>query len=596
MARPSNFDYLARYRKKITSSKQWRKEESYDATWKRLIDLYRGQHYEHFSDEDRILVNMAFSTVNVIAPSISVNYPKITVAAVDPENAAQAVIAEAVVNYWWRHREIKSQFRRGVKDLLIVGHAWMKVGYKYVEEEEIGDDTDNSESDTEKNYTQTTYNVLEDTPFVERVSPFDIFVDPDGISMDDIKWICHRVRRPISDVRTDKRYNRSVRAEVSAVSFSRYSTEESNHRKINDKDEGYADIYEFYDLRNNTVSVFSDSGDSFLIKPQKMPYAFGHPFVMLRNYDVPDQFYPIGDLEAIEPLQRELNSTRTQMMNHRKRYARKYLYREAALDGNGRAALESDEDNIMVPVIGDFPLGDVVSPFPALINPPEFYNQSAMIEQDINAISGVAEFMRGSVSEIRRTATEVGLLQDAANARTADKLATIELGVANIGKRLLGLSQQFLTGTQVARIIGKDGDAVWIKYDRDYIAGEFDFEVVGGSTMPNNESARRAQALDMMNAMTSFAQAGIVDMGKLAAYVLQTGFGVKNPESFIVAPQEPEQPEPSVPEQGGPMQGGDPLAGLPPELLQMLLAGGGEPPPEPPMDPSMGGLPPEMLA
>ena len=602
MARPSNFDYLARYRKKITSSKQWRKEESYDATWKRLIDLYRGQHYEHFSDEDRILVNMAFSTVNVIAPSISVNYPKITVAAIEPENAAQAVIAEAVVNYWWRHREIKSQFRRGVKDLLIVGHAWMKVGYKYVEEEEIGDDTDNNEPDTEKNYTQTTYNVLEDTPFVERVSPFDIFVDPDGISMDDIKWICHRVRRPISDVRTDKRYNRSVRAEVSAISFSRYANEEVAHRRINDRDEGYADIYEFYDLRNNTVSVFSDSGDSFLIKPQKMPYAFGHPFVMLRNYDVPDQFYPIGDLEAIEPLQRELNSTRTQMMNHRKRYARKYLYREAALDSNGRAALESDEDNVMVPVIGDFPLGDVVSPFPALINPPEFYNQSSMIEQDINSISGVAEFMRGSVSEIRRTATEVGLLQDAANARTADKLATIELGVANIGKRLLGLSQQFLTGTQVARIIGKDGDAVWVKYDRDYIAGEFDFEVVGGSTMPNNESARRAQALDMMNAMTPFAQAGIVDMGKLAAYVLQTGFGVKNPESFIVAPEPPAAPEAppqqSVPEQGIPPQGGDPLAGLPPELLAMLAAqqGGGGAPPQSPMDPSMGGLPPEMLA
>lgn len=599
MARPSNFDYLARYRKKITSSKQWRKEESYDATWKRLIDLYRGQHYEHFSDEDRILVNMAFSTVNVIAPSISVNYPKITVAAVNPENAPQAVIAEAVVNYWWRHREIKSQFRRGVKDLLIVGHAWMKVSYKYVEEEEVGDDTDNNESDTEKNYTQTTYNVLEDTPFVERVSPFDIFVDPDGISMDDIKWICHRVRRPISDVRTDKRYNRSVRAEVSAVSFSRYANEEIAHRKINDRDEGYADIYEFYDLRNNTVSVFSDSGDSFLIKPQKMPYAFGHPFVMLRNYDVPDQFYPIGDLEAIEPLQRELNSTRTQMMNHRKRYARKYLYRESALDSNGRAALESDEDNVMVPVIGEFPLGDVVSPFPALINPPEFYNQSAMIEQDINAISGVAEFMRGSVSEIRRTATEVGLLQDAANARTADKLATIELGVANIGKRLLGLSQQFLTGVQVARIIGKDGDAVWVKYDRDYIAGEFDFEVVGGSTMPNNESARRAQALDMMNAMAPFAQAGIVDMGKLAAYVLQTGFGIKNPESFISTPEPPAAPEQPAPEQSVPEQGGDPLAGLPPELLQMLMAGGGappQPPMDPMMDPSMGGLPPEMLA
>jgi hypothetical protein len=91
-------------------------------------------------------------------------------------------------------------------------------------------------------------------------------------------------------------------------------------------------------------------------------------------------------------------------------------------------------------------------------------------------------------------------------------------------------------------------------------------------------------------------------MGKLAAYVLQTGFGVKNPESFIVAPEPPAAPEAppeqSVPEQGVPMQGGDPLAGLPPELLQMLMAGGGappQPPMDPMMDPSMGGLPPEML-
>ena len=70
MARPSNHDIIARYRKKISASKKWRKEESYDETWKRLIDLYRGRHYEHFTDEDRILVNMAFSTINVIAPSM----------------------------------------------------------------------------------------------------------------------------------------------------------------------------------------------------------------------------------------------------------------------------------------------------------------------------------------------------------------------------------------------------------------------------------------------------------------------------------------------------------------------------------------------
>ena len=606
MARPSNSDILARYRKKIDSSKKWRKEESYDETWRRLVDLYRGRHYEYFTDEDRILVNMTFSTINVIYPSISVNYPKISVNAVEPENSANATIAEAVVNYWWRHRNIKTQFRLAVKDFLIVGHGWLKVGYRYVEEERIGGDEDVSDPNVPENYTQTTYNVLEDAPFVERVSPFDVFVDPDGTTMDNIKWIAHRVRRPIRDIRTDKRYVKNVRDDISAVSFSRYSADEPSHRKIHDKDEGYADVFEFYDLRNNTVSVFAESGDGFLIKPQQMPYAFGHPFVMIRNYDVPDFFYPIGDLESIEPLQRELNATRTQMMNHRKRYARKYLFRESAIDSNGRAAMESDDDNVMVPVVGDVPLGDVVAPFPALINPPEFYNQSNLIESDINMISGVSEFMRGSVSEIRRTATEVGLVQDAANARTSDKLATIEIAIGEVGKRLLQLNQQFLTGEAVARIIGRDGEPIWIRYDRDYIAGNFDFDVVGGSTRPHNESFQRAQTAEMINAMAPFAGAGVLDMAKFAAYVLQTGFGVKNPEAFLSAPEPPAQPEmPMAPQElgPGPMDMGVPpqmpaeMAGpagglpadLPPEIMAALLAqaGGGAAPmggqPLPPM-------------
>ena len=585
MARPSNTDILARYRKKITQSKRWRREEYYDDTWRRLVDLYRGKHYEHYADEDRILVNLAFSTVNVIAPSIAVNYPKITVNAVDPDNAAQAVIAEAVVNYWWRNRNFKDHFRRAVKDFLIVGHGWLKVGYRYVEEERVGDFEDVSDADVEENVTSTTLVVTKDEPFVERVSPFDVFIDPDATSMDDAKWICHRVRRTINDVRTDKRYAKNAREDVPAVSYARY-TDDPSSRKIHDKEEGYADVYEFYDLKNNTVSVFADGGESFLIKPKKQPYSFGHPFVMIRNYDVPDSFYPIGDLEAIEPMQRELNETRTQMMNHRKRYARKYLYRETNFDSNGRAALESDEDNVMVPVQGDMPLSDAVAPFPALINPPEFYNQSELIRTDIELISGVTEFMRGGVSEIRRTATEAALIQDAQNARTADKLAVIETAISKLGRRVLQLAQQFMTGEQVARITAKDGEPMWVTFDRDYIAGEFDFEVAAGSTQPTNEAYRRQSALQMVDAMAPFVSAGVVDVQKLAAYVLQFGFGVKNPEMFLSAPEQPQEaplPEPPMPMGPPPMGGGQPP--IDPMLLAALAAG---PSPEGAVPPMLG--------
>jgi len=230
-----------------------------------------------------------------------------------------------------------------------------------------------------------------------------------------------------------------------------------------------------------------------------------------------------------------------------------------------------------------------------LINPPEFYNQSDLIRQDIELVSGVSEFMRGGVSEIRRTATEAALIQDAQNARTADKLAVIEQAVAQVGRRVLQLAQQYMTGEQVARVMARDGQPMWVTFDREYIKGQFDFEVAAGSTQPTNEAFRRQSALQMVDAMAPFVSAGVVDVAKLGAYVLQYGFGVKNPEMFMTTPEPPEaemlpqqQPAPPMPPMGGlPMGGAAPVSappmgdmgGMDPMMMALLAAEqGGQPP------------------
>jgi hypothetical protein len=569
MARKPSSDKLTEYRQHLEASKKWRKDEGYDAVWRRLVDLYKGKHYDQYSNEDRMLINISFSTINVIAPAIAVNYPKITVNAVSPDNAAQAVIAEAVVNYWWRHRDIKDEFRRAVKDLLICGHGWVKTGYRFVEESAIGEEGDDNDPISGGEAQPNTI-ILQDSPFAERVSPFDVFVDSDATSVHDMKWIAQRIRRPIADVKSDKRYNKAARDDVEVMAVSRYS-EDPSSRKVYDKNYGYAEIWEYYNIVDRTLSVFSIGGESFLIKPTKIPYAFGHPFVMVRNFDVPDCFYPIGDLEQIEPLQRELNETRSQMMNHRKRFSRKYLYKESAFDQFGRTALESDEDNVMVPVSSDEPLGGVVTAFPAVISPPEFYNQSQLISSDIDRITGLPEFMTGGLPEIRRTATEVSAITDAANARTADKLAIIEMAISKVAKNMLMLAQQYMTGEQVVRVTGKDGEPAWVQFDRDYLEGDFDFDVVGGSTKPNNEAVRRQGALQLVDAMTPFASTGIVNMQELAAHVLRDGFNIKNPERFLSTPPPPMDPAmQGQPEQGGMPPEGGPPQGLPPEIAAMM--------------------------
>ena len=553
--------------------------------------MYRGKHYENMSEEDRLLVNMSFSTINVIGPSVSVNHPKITVGARRPEDGDRATITEAIINYWWRHYDYQKELRRAVDDYLICGHGWIKVGYKFVEEERVVEQTPMDEEYdvidvmAEGSNVETERIILEDRPFVERVSPFDVYVDPDATCMEDARWIAQRVRRPLLDVKGDRRYNKTARNECSPSAYTKWGEDTERPRQKRDVGDSYVDVWEYYDIAKGTMAIFCEGGDNFLVDPEKNPYTFGHPFVMLRNYDIPEHFYPMGELEAIEPLQQELNETRTQMMNHRKRFSRKWLYKESAFDADGRQALESDEDNIMVPVVSDEPLGNIIVPMPAVINAPDMYNVSSLILEDIDRISGVGEFMRGGQSEIRRTATEAAMMQDASNARTSDKLAAVEGAIAECASRLIQLAQQYMTGEQVARVVGSSAMPMWVTFDRGYITGEFDFEVEGGSTQPVNESFRRQMALQMVDAMAPFAGTGILNMPMLARHVLQYGFGVKNAEAFLNMPQQdpmmqgaPQQEPPQGLPQGPPMEPQMPQEGaqqplpssIPPQVLSML--------------------------
>jgi hypothetical protein len=558
---------------------------------------------------DLIAVNLAFSTINVIAPSVAVNYPKVVVQANKPEDAQRAMFVEAVINHLWRHHDFRTPFRRAVKDFLIFGHGWLKVGWKFVEQEQsiselAREDMVNSAmseidqtvlqnfmegveppsfEDVVASIPSTEMRIVEDQPFVERISVYDVYVDPAATCMEDARWVAQRIVRPLEEAEKDRRYKPSARKNLTA----NYSRNMYDDVPTDDKVEYLEDqvvLWEYYDIMDNTLSVYADGADEFLVDPVAMPYAYGHPFVMLRNYDIPDHFYPMGDLEAIEPLQLELDKTRSQLMNDRKRYARKYLFHERSFGPAGREALESENDGQFVPVIDENkPLDQVVMPLPQVPLAAEIYNYSSIISDDINTVSGISEYARGAMPEIRRTATEASIIADAQNARAADKLAIVEISVGQVAKRVIQLLQQFMTDEAMARIAGPAGDDVFIPYGREEIVGEYDFSVQAGSTQPMNETIRRQQAVSLLNAVAPLVGT-VIDPAALARHVLEDGFGIKDPEKFLMGQAPMMPPDGAVPPEGQlmpPDVGGVPVpqspdgafaptGGVPPELLAQL--------------------------
>jgi hypothetical protein len=606
---------LKRYRARVEASKRWRDGEGYDDTWKRLRDFYRLKHFDGFSDNDRIAVAVSFATINVIAPSIAINHPKITVAATvegDPipmpdgtiayDGPSKARIAEATVNYWWRHYNFKDELHLAVRDFLIYGHGWVKVGWRY-EEMEVERDEQSMAADLAQLSAQadayaeqnpdlagdlptddeifdhipdTEPLTTEDRPFVERVSPFDIFVDPEATSPRDMRWIAQRVVRDLEEAKRDERYRPVARRALTSDRASKWHVEDSPYYVKGEADR--VTIWEFYDIARDEVSVFSNSGDHFLVDPQPMPYPFGVPFVQLRNYDVPDLFYPIGDLEAIEPLQQELNDTRSMMVMARQLDIPKYLYRRHLLSQAAVDALKSKQPYAGIPVDDDSPFDDIIQPLPRNegLNP-QLYQHSEQIEADINLVSGVSEYQRGELPEVRRTATEASIIQDNANARAAEKLDIIEGAFSQVARMVIQLAQTYMTGEQAGRFTTEQGDEVFWTFTADDIDSEFDFEVEAGSTQPKNETFRRQQAMQMMTALAPFFGTGQLNDAAVIMHVLRDGFGVKNPQNFIgplagmlpmPAPPEGEEPPSDEEEEAPPNSSG--TDSVPPEVLAQL--------------------------
>ena len=579
-------ELLSYYGLELERSREWRDSEGHDDCWTDMVDLYRGESifpYAGKSSEDRIAINQAFSKINVIYPAISVSRPEITVAANEPELETRAVFVQAMINHQWERYRMQEPFRQAVKDSLIVGHGWCKMLWSYEEtekelteeefalrfqvalanEQEIAAEEDRepvADEELARQIIGAARETIVDRPVLERISPHDMFVNPEATSLEDARWVAQRIVRHIDDVRTDPAYSRKARE--NALPGLRLADPHYSRHDESYKSNELVEVFEYYDLARQTMATFTSGATEYLIRPRKMPYAFGHPFEMIRNYEVPDHFYPMGDLEMIAPLVKELSKTRSEMMNHRARYARKYIARKAAINKADLNKIASKRDGEVIFVEDDsVPLGDVIQPVNQIGMDPGLYNWSQAIENDIQDISGITEFMRGGGGQIRRTATEASLLQDAANVRTAEKLDRVETFIANLATKLLQINQQYVTGEQAAKVIGRDGASLFVPYTREDIKGQYNFRVEAGSTVPKNETFRRQSALGMLQAMGPFIQTGQVNVQELLRVVLRDGFAIKNPEKFLV--QQPQQPQMGMP------------GGVNGQAMQALGAGGG---------------------
>jgi hypothetical protein len=296
------------------------------------------------------------------------------------------------------------------------------------------------------------------------------------------------------------------------------------------------DIHEVWEYHNDEQKVTLVLDRMVPVAHGDEPYWHGDkPFQIYRPTEVPHEFDGIGEAEAVEDLQLEMNQMRTQRRDN----AALVLQRPFAyFDG----FLDTDQVKFgagqMWPVDG--PPADLIFPIPLQDIPFSSYREEDGLKADIDRASGLSDsVMGGDDGGAPETATGVQMVHSAAGIRIRSKALRFESEtVKEVCRQWVALNQQYIV-TEV-QIPGPpkpgegDREFSWYKLGPAELAGTFAIEPEGGSMSPQNEVMRGQEAVQQYQLLRPDP---LVDPRKLLLDTLEK-LGKRNPDAWLM----PEMP------------------------------------------------------
>lgn len=572
-----------------------------------------GTVFERLHPADLETINMVLPHLNIIMATVVARDPKPVAVPYAGGDLAEksAKVAESVANYYWLRTQATSVLRDMAQDMVILGNGFCKIGWKHVVTEtpreagaiatdltgvikaDMGTAIDNNTSMTDINklleyVTLTDRLVEQDEPFVEYVSPYDVFFPANARRIEEARWVAQRIILPIDEIKAnpalqntqdvvadgllDIRDRETGRGDPSTVEPMIYET---------------ATIYEFYDMRTRTLTVTQLGAEKALFSG---PIPYSHrmsPFVHMRNFsDGGLEVWSFGDLENIASLQEKLNETFTEQVDNMRRSGNKYVAIRGMFDAESRDRLESDEPDVVVEMesINGMMPRDAISVLPRAPLPADIYGAQAKFEDAMRQVLGINDFQAGGVGADRMSAYAAAVVDGVATLRAKDKQQSVEKAAGQIFNQIIRLCQEFMIDGKAIRLVGPNG-GIWADITNEVIQGEFDMRVEGGSLSAVNPATKQARALEMLQVIIpTLTSLGYDTEQPMRHIIRDLGY---DPDQFLSKTPPPEaMPAPAPTTDTGMIPG---MAGMtPPEATQAPVEQGTA---------QLGGnIPPEMLA
>lgn len=551
--------------------------------FRRFDDIFNTTFSTSYSTPSgsKVFVPTAWSAIETLVPRMLNRNPSINYIPIGSDDLVKAKKSSQLFSYWYNKSDAFEPLVQMVKAALIYGTSFGKLTWKF--------ETTKKKMRNEEGKVVEDVVVSYDDPYLEYVNIYDIFVDPQATSLDDARWVIHRIYTSLSDLekqQADMERNikqleeagmedvaetivpfQNLKALKSKVSGSvDRSQEEIDKRQTLGIDTTAKDdtvdevvLLEMWDKQTKTVTLVAKDYN-ILLREQPFPYWHDDfPFIMMVDSVVPGEFWGRGEIEPIEKIQAVINTVTNQRVDN--------VNMILNLMWKARPTVDDEE---LVPMQGQIihveDLSDVEPiQFPNVTT--RAFEELGFWRQQVQEILGITDYIRGMRTPSDETLGEVQIKTAQANFRFQHKIQLFEkITLKRLGYLVLSLYQQYLTEEKEIRIFGEEG-VIYTKVSPADILGEYDVVPEAGSTAPDPNDVTKEE---LVNFYMLVKDDPLWNKREVAKRVAEK-FGFRNVENVIneveeqpiATPQEGQEGEVKPEEGGGATSTGFDLLNIP---------------------------------
>jgi hypothetical protein len=453
--------------------------------WAKYWDAWRGDYFKDKSLPDyksNLVSNYIFSIIETIRPIMFDNDPKFQAIPRQPAGLEFSNDWQECLSYEWDRENMTTKFIREAITTLVTGTSVLFLPW-----------------DAKHKNVKPVF-----------INPDNVFVDPLATSVEDASYIIY-ARYFHDEVLKQQFPDKVDRLQGSQVNYSELVQERNRNSKVDNQVlvlEVWCRDYQSKEMdehgnpflkypNGRVLTLAPERGIVFTDKPN--PYIDGNfPFLLLKDYDVPGQFWGEGEVAQLLSPQQYMNELNNAIIDNAKVTANApWVIDKNSGIGEGKITSRAGL------IIRKNPGTEVKREQP--VNMPNYVATAVdSLKGDMEQVSGIFDSIKGNSETGVYTAQGILALQEAGQARIRLKVKLLEQTLSNVAKTWVSRIRQFWKEQRFIGVTRFDGSYDVKEFQKEALSFDYDVKITAGSTMPVNRGA-------MLDLMVRLAQTPMPD-------------------------------------------------------------------------------------